>query len=174
MNINPHSDRIPEPRLVSSEPGFRHFKRRRTLTRLYLTQRDSRYATAGPRRWFHVMIHDSQSELQAAAERYGRPVGEGCLGCCHPAPMTERYVDVEWVRSNPTSWAGVIRLCQPHITTPIVAHEMAHAALAIYRMDVCADVRLGNGCGDREETLAHITGDLIGGVSTVLHDAGIW
>lgn len=143
------------------------------MQRLYLRQRESRDVTNGPVRWFQVMIHDSPAELQEAARRYGRPVDEA-LACCHPAPMIERLVDGEWVRSNPPTWAGVVRLCHPHITTAIVAHEMIHAALVIYRMDVCDDVRLGNGCGDREETLAHIAGDLIGAASTMLHDAGLW
>lgn len=120
------------------------------------------------------MIHDSPEDLQQAARRYGRDVGDECPACVHPAPVRERLVNGEWVASNPATWAGVVRFSKGWITTEIVGHEMIHAALVIYRMDVCDDVRLGNGVGKREETLAYIAGDLIGAASTMLHDAGIW
>jgi hypothetical protein len=44
-----------------------------------------------------------------------------------------------------------LRLAEGYVTPEIVAHELAHAALQIYRMNVHRDIRLGEACGEREE-----------------------
>lgn len=41
-----------------------------------------------------------------------------------------------------------------------MAHELVHAAVQVYRMNVARSVRLEADCGRREEQLAYIYGEL--------------
>lgn len=147
-----------------------------TAQRLTVSQRHSHLDYGGPKRWFNVFIHPTLDHFRSAANRYSGGAFDGAIGCCHPAPVKAEYDEATdaWVDNSDPHWAGVIRFVDGKLSTEVVAHEMVHAALVIYRMDVCTDVRLGNGCRGREETLAYITGDLIGAASTALHDAGVW
>lgn len=114
----------------------------------------------GPRRWFRVRIHDTVDQLRAAGSRY-RP-GEDftqALGLCHPVRHP----------APANGFAGVIRFARSYLTGEIVAHELLHASLVVYRLNVRADVRLGNGCGEREEQLAWIHGALYADFETHFH-----
>lgn len=113
----------------------------------------------GPRRWWLVRIHDSLDELRRAAARYHPGVDfSTCEGCCHAASWVDD--GGRHVRYGKRGYAGVIRLADGRLTGEVVAHELLHAAVATYRMNVAADVRLGRGVGEREEQLAYIFGDL--------------
>lgn len=116
----------------------------------------------GPRRWCWVRIHDTVEDLRAAAHRFrphhGRDWWAECEGCFHPAPI--RVTASGEVKESANGYAGTLRLAVTHVTSEIVAHELVHAALCVYRMNVKADVRLGTGCGQREEDLAYICGEL--------------
>lgn len=120
----------------------------------------------GPRRWWLVVIHDTLTELQDAAHRYrpemGRDWWTDCYGCCHPTTrQAHTAADGTVTYSEPVSgYAGMIRYTTEQLTDELVTHELMHAAVATYRMNVCADVRLGRGCGQREESLAYIYGEL--------------
>ena len=148
------------------------------MKRLAVSLRHAHRVYGGPRRYFHVFIHDDADQMRQAGERYngGAPLGDDCLACCQPAPVRAIVNDDGEIvdHNEPAHFGGVIRFVTGHVTTEIVAHELTHAALVVYRMDINPDVRLGNGCRLREEHLAYITGDLIGAASTVLHDAGVW
>lgn len=147
-----------------------------TALRTTVGQRHSHQHYDGPRRWFNLAVHPTVEQLRAAATAY-RPHSDfgKTLGCCHPAPVRAVVVDGELVeKPYVNGWAGVIRLAATHVDTEIVAHEITHAALVVYRMDVCTDVRLGVGARDREETLAYIAGDLMGAAATALHELGVW
>jgi hypothetical protein len=116
-----------------------------------------------PRRWCRVRIHDTVDDLRRAAHQL-RPDTtaawwDGCYGCFHP---TWHYLnpDTGRRRYSPNGYAGLLRLADDHVTAEIVAHELMHAAVQIYRMNVHPDVRLGTNCGGREEHLAYIYGDL--------------
>ena len=130
----------------------------------------------GPRRYLQTFIHPDVDHMRKAARRYSGNDFSTALGVCHPAPVRERYDKATdtWTQTPYAHRAGIVRLVAGHVTTEIVAHEFTHAALAIYRMDVKADVRLSRGCADREETLAYIVGDLIASASNRLHAAGAW
>lgn len=120
----------------------------------------------GPRRWWIVRVHDTADQFEDAAHRHrphhGRDWWTGCRGCCHP--VTQRLIvasDGTAQYVEPASgYAGVLRFIEDWLTPEVVTHELMHAALATYRMNVCSDVRLGTGCGDREESLAYIYGEL--------------
>jgi hypothetical protein len=104
-----------------------------------------------PRRWFTVRIHPSVEDLRTAAARH-RPDAEfgDCCGCVHPV----------YPPGPGNGYAGLIRLADEYATPEIVAHELLHAAVVVYRMNVRPDVRLGFGCHGREEQLAYIYGEL--------------
>jgi len=146
------------------------------VRRLAVSLRHAHNVYGGPRRYFHMFVHNGLDEMRAAALAYNGDPVEDALAVCQPAPVRERLADdgETWEQTEPAHFGGIIRFVDGHVTTEIVAHELTHAALVIYRMDINPDVRLGNGCRLREEHLAYITGDLIGAASTVLHDAGLW
>lgn len=117
----------------------------------------------GPRRWCTVRIHDTLDDLRNAAHKLrserGRSGWNDCYGCFHP---TWHWTNEDTGRReySANGYAGLIRLATGHVTAEIVAHELVHAALQIYRMNVHQDVRIGKGCGGREEDLAYIYGEL--------------
>jgi hypothetical protein len=125
----------------------------------------------GPRRWCWVRIHADTDDLARAAERLLAECSSGewagTLGCFQPTPATRKAPDGS-VLEPPNGYAGVLRLADGWITPEIVAHELVHAAVQIYRMNVHYDVRLGNGCREREEQLAYIYGELYASLASQL------
>lgn len=125
----------------------------------------------GPRRWCRVHIHDTVKQLRAAAHRtspwHGRGWWDDCLGCFQPSPVR---MDAVTGQVRETAYAGVLRLAEERLTAEIVAHELVHAALAIYRMNVHPNVHLGNGCRRREEQLAYIYGQLYASFEAKFHE----
>jgi hypothetical protein len=103
--------------------------------------------------------------MAAAAYRtsphHGRDWHREAEACFQPTPHRERW-DVDrkvWVtRHSPC--AGTLRLVDGNVTSEIVAHELMHAALQVYRGNVARSVRLEADCGPREEQLAYIYGEL--------------
>ena len=117
----------------------------------------------GPRRWIQVRIHDSVQDLRRAAHRL-RPDTmsawwDECCGCFHP---TYHWFNQETQqrRYSTNGYAGLLRLADGYVTSEIVAHELVHAAVQVYRMNVRADVRIGSNCAGNEENLAYIYGEL--------------
>jgi hypothetical protein len=124
-----------------------------------------------PRRWCWVRIHDTVEELRDAAHHHrphhGRDWWDECAGCFHPAPI--RTSASGEVKEATNGYAGTLRLAATHVTPEIVAHELVHAALCVYRMNVKPDVRLGTGCGQREEDLAYLYGELYASFDSQWH-----
>lgn len=124
----------------------------------------------GPRRFWIVRIHPDVEHLRCAAARF-RPQHdsghwEEACGCCHPLGwLNGGKGDQKW---PPNGYAGVIRYAEDYLTTEIVAHELVHAALWIYRMNVKSRVVLGDQCNDREESLAYIYGELFADLQSKL------
>jgi head-tail adaptor len=142
----------------------------------HISQASSHLQYSGRRRYFRLFVHPDLDHFRRAAHRYSGADFSQASGCCHPAPVRERY-DVAtdtWYDSGDPHWAGIVRLVSGHIHSEVVAHEMTHAALVVYRMDIKADVRLSNGCGAREELLAYIVGDLTSQAADELHRLGVW
>lgn len=69
-----------------------------------------------------------------------------------------------------SNWAGVVRLCRGQ-DAAILAHEMVHMGLAIYRGDM-GRAPLGN--MKNEETLAHIVSDLVREANRKLWEKGVY
>lgn len=112
----------------------------------------------GPRRWWIVRIHPDLDALRTAAAAYhpGTDFGD-CHACCHAYVWV--HPDGQHERGS-GGYAGIIRFAATHLTGELIAHELVHAAVATYRMNVAGDVRLGRGVGEREEQLAYIYGEL--------------
>jgi hypothetical protein len=130
----------------------------------------------GSRRYVHIAVHNTDDDLRRAAAAY-RPGADwtDTAGCFHPADLRLRYdADGNAEDVSDPHYAGLMRLSREHLTTEVVIHETVHAAATIYRMDVCTMIRLENGCGEREETLAYIVGDLSRAIVNALHDGGVW
>lgn len=115
----------------------------------------------GPRRWCLVRVHDTVEQLRAAAHRtapwHGRAWWAECVGCFQPSPVR---IDAETGALVDGAYAGILRLADGWMTAEVVAHELVHAALTVYRMNVTPHVRLGDGCRRREEQFAYIYGQL--------------
>lgn len=127
-------------------------------------------ATSGqtsPRRWWWVRIYPTVEQLRAAATRSspGTDFGQA-YGVCH----TARWWTETGLRYGKRGYAGVIRLAQPHLTGEIVGHELLHAAVAVYRMTINPDVRVGRACGPREEALAYLFGELYSSFATAMEN----
>lgn len=123
----------------------------------------------GPARWVRVVIHPDVADMHRLARRRSpwSPPEQETRGMFQPAPYRE-WFDAEtkqWIRIQrwPASYAGIMRLCRGWVTSEIVAHELMHAACAIYRMSVSRWIRLEDDCGHREESLAYIYGQLFAG-----------
>lgn len=119
----------------------------------------------GRRLWWWVRIYDTVEELREAAHQhhpwYGRGHWADTAGVHQPAPFRERVSGSgKWeIVAPPNGFMGVIRLCGP-FTVEQVAHEATHAALYAYRTTKARDVRLGDECGDREELLCYLVGEI--------------
>lgn len=113
---------------------------------------------AGVRRWWIVKIYPTVGQLRAAACKYDHRINPAeALGVTHHFMWIDKHQRLYFA---PRGYAGIIRLTDEHLTADIVAHEITHAAIAVYRMDIDAHVRLGIELDEAEEDLAYILGDL--------------
>jgi hypothetical protein len=103
-------------------------------------------------------VHATVVQLRAHAQRLNPSGGwDDCLGGFQPPPRYLHGDDPGWVRNG---YAGTLRFAEPYVTSEIVAHELIHASLQIYRMNVDACVTLGSRVTEKEENLAYIYGEL--------------
>ena len=147
-----------------------------TARRVSVGQRFSHEIYGGTRAWFWLLVYPGVDEMRRAATRYSGGVSfDGALGCFHPAPERYEYgEDGDALPRGSRSFSGVMRLVSGRCQTDVVAHEATHAAAAIYRRNVEAEVNLGDDCDEREERLAYVVGDLVGALSTAMHEIGEW
>lgn len=143
-----------------------------------------------PRRWFWVRIYDSVDSLRAVANRWAVwSNGSGgeyddCVGCVQEVvPMIPAWYaedDQDCLPSMGLEWpadgfAGVIRLSYEWLTTEIIAHEVTHAAVTVFRMNVRMRPEL-EGMLDperpNEEALAYAVGELTADLLGQLHSLG--
>lgn len=151
----------------------------------------------GPKRYIRILLYDTAEELRKAAvkEHYNNDDAEPlkAVGMFTPPPVRLVYpgrndteakliakgftkvqskvlLTIGELDRTPKHWGGLMRLCIPHLTHEVIAHECVHAAAAIYRMDITKMVVLGFGATQREEQFAYLTGDLTDGVMWVLRD----
>jgi len=119
----------------------------------------------GPKRYVRVYLYDTVEELRDAARRfhYFAPDSDTdkATGLFTPAYQHFKYAkDGSEIDLTDKHYAGMMRLCVPHLTYEVVAHECVHAACAIYRMDITKSVVLHTHCNLREEQFAYLAGQL--------------
>lgn len=108
--------------------------------------------------------------MRAAARRY-RDADDGfinAIGFSQPRFSFIYDEDGAEVRGQA---AGVIRLVRDEMGAAVLAHEMTHMALAIYRED-SGKASLRN--MKNEETLCHIVSDLVRSANRQFWKAGIY
>lgn len=115
----------------------------------------------GTRRWWLVRIHPTLAALRASAAAYDpRTDYTTSYGVCHTAMWVDTVTGAA-TRYGGRGYAGLIRLAATALTGATIAHELLHAAVAVYRMNHHQQVYLGGESGtDEEEHLARIFGEL--------------
>lgn len=132
-------------------------------------------------RWWWVRVHDTPESLRRRATQHHPWLGRDyfsptVLGCCQPEygaewvdadPKSPKNGDIRWC---PGGYAGIIRLASEHLFPEIIHHEVLHASVHVYRMNVEQRVDLGDGQEslEREEDLAYIHGQLAADMDTAL------
>lgn len=127
------------------------------------------------RRWWRVQVHDSMATMRDAAYRlhpwHGRAIWNTAAACCQG--VDERYSskdDFTAPQWPPNRYAGLIRLVDDYLYPEVIWHEVLHAACSTYRMNVARSVELGDECGEREEDLAYIYGQLAADMDSALRN----
>lgn len=105
----------------------------------------------GEREEVHVHIYDTLDDMVAAAHAFNGGDDSGALA------VTQVYVD----ENRRTSFV-VVRLVQGHLTPEIVAHEMHHAATALYGAHVGDRISRRAHLHHANEPMAHLFSDLYG------------
>ena len=123
----------------------------------------------GRRRDVQVVVYDELADLQRAAFNYGTGALFGdALAVSQPRETLRVGADgTETLFRG----AGTIRLWRGDMGAAILAHEMTHMALAIYRQDM-KRAPLGN--MKNEETLCHIVSDLVRAANRKLWKLGVY
>ena len=138
-----------------------------------------------PLRWFDVRIYDTPEALRKVASRI-TPTDDysECVGTVQEiTPMVpedtvaelQDLIPVELLGFPDNGFAGVIRLCEEYLTPSVIAHEILHAAVVVFRMNICQLPKLEGLLSPerpREEALAYAVGELSGQMETMLRKHG--
>ena len=125
----------------------------------------------GRRRDVQVVVYDRLEDLQEAASKYnGENMGtfRNALAVSHPRRTW--YVHEDGTETQYRN-AGVVRFWRENMGAAVVAHEMTHMGLAIYRDDM-KRAPLGN--MKNEETLCHIVSDLVRAANWKFWQLGVY
>lgn len=121
---------------------------------------------SGRRRFVRVTVYDTVQELRLAADRYCKRVGtyvpgefDQAHGITHSSWSIFFGPDGEEA-SKDFAAAAHIRLHRGALGTGVVTHEVAHAALAIYRQDCLEERGSVHDDMDQEEVVCYLIGDL--------------
>lgn len=129
---------------------------------------------SGNRRYVRVMIHNTLDELRWYADQLGSGNHEDSVAVYHPPVRRFRVLrdPDETIELTDPHYAGLIRFVPEFITPEVVAHECAHAAAGIWRLDVSEklvleDLRTGDQAKAmmKEEMFCYLLGDLVGNLT---------
>lgn len=106
----------------------------------------------GEREVVHVHVYETLAEMQAAGEAWHPDVPDlsGALG------VTQACED-----NAGRATLVVVRLCVEHLTTEVIAHEMHHAATALYGAHVGDRISRRAHLHHVNEPFAHLYSDLL-------------
>lgn len=134
---------------------------------------------SGRRRFVRVSVYETAEELRAAADRYNKRIGAYTPGeFDHAHGVTHSFWSVlidgdgKEVRTGPS--AAHIRLYRGALGMAVVTHEVAHAALAIYRQDCFGEQGSVHGDMEQEEVACYLIGELAARVVSGLYRYGFY
>lgn len=120
-----------------------------------------------------VKIHPDLDKFRKAYKRYDSTDDvTGCYGVCHRYSIVKVNKLGEVIDKKKD--VGIIRLSAKHCTTEIIAHELIHGAMQIYREEFDKRAFFGKNIDDREENLAYIYDDLFYHLCRKLYKYQIW
>jgi hypothetical protein len=137
-------------------------------------------------KYFLVRIYPNVKELREAAVKHSKKTGENSplfkdtYGVCHTYERIKIKPDGAEEMINEI---GTIRLSNPNCRTGIVAHEVVHAAMHLYRLlygveheyeGSTHNADFGNGCNEDEENFAYIYGELFHDMTKKLYKFDVW
>jgi hypothetical protein len=134
---------------------------------------------SGRRRFVRVTLYDEVAELRRAANRYTRAVGTYTDGEFDRAyGVTHSFVSMFYDEDGTTERLGPgaahIRLSRGFLGTSVVTHEVAHAALGIYRQDCLEKQGSVHEDMEQEETVCYLIGDLTARIVNRLYAYGCY
>lgn len=132
---------------------------------------------SGTPRKIDVHLYDDLGSMRRAAMSFGKRIGEkierghfnGALAVTHG--FRRYHVDADQGREVEMPDAAVLRLVRGHLTPEIVAHEVAHLAQWLYRIDT-----LETWGDDDDKALDHFSSDnepfcyMLGGLFATVWD----
>lgn len=128
--------------------------------------------------WLWVYVHPTLKKFIQAYKKYEKrefgqdnPTIEDVKGCCHCYRRIRINEDKTEEASNEV---GIIRLAFTNCTPLVIAHELVHGAMQIYREEFQHSATFGSNCGPKEENLAYIYGELFRDINIKLHRYNIW
>lgn len=104
----------------------------------------------GPRIYVHVYVYDTVAAMRTAGEAFNGNNQDGALG-----------ITQAWVDAGGRAGKVVVRLARGHLGTQIVAHEIHHAATALYGAQVSDRVSRVAHLNHYNEPFAHLYSDLL-------------
>ena len=126
--------------------------------------------TGHPRR-VRVVVYDTADEMRAAAQKY-RNAADGFINAIGVSqPRFRGIIAGTELGMRAYPGCGVVRLVRGEMGAAVLAHEMTHMALAIYRED-SGRASLRN--MKNEEMLCHIVSDLVRSANRQFWKAGIY
>ncbi len=137
--------------------------------------------------YFNVIVYKQVNHLRIDADKYCKRAGldadnekVGAAGIVHPYVRERVSADGHSERRKDI---GIVRLSLDWLTTEIVAHELIHAAMWLYRLeDGTEDIYegsvenadFGNSNSEDEETFAYIYGQMFRNINKKLYQYGLW
>lgn len=130
------------------------------------------HATGRPRD-IDVYLYDRPAHMRAAATRHSKAWETDFEPFSNAAAVTHGFQHIR-IHDDGTEeeqqLAAIIRFSRENLTPEIIAHEVAHAAQHLYRLDCFNEGDPAEDhFGSANETFAYLLGDLFEIIWTILH-----
>jgi hypothetical protein len=144
------------------------------LTRFTVHTRGDEHGAAPG--WMRVVVYDDVEHLRSDAARYAVRAGEedhDHTRACFQGYAFRLHVDGDGHVDEPAQpYAGVMRLWVGQMGWGTLAHEVTHAAMAMYYRQHALTLEADQAIAC-EEVLCYTVGDLMGGLVEALTDRGL-
>lgn len=131
----------------------------------------------GRKRSFKVYVYPSLEAMYKATDRWNKVRGDKPVKHNYHA-ITHSYnkIDID-KHGNEINYpnVGIIRLCKGYLSSYIIAHEITHATLNIYKLDCVEETdNVLDHIKPSNETFCHILSELEHNIVSKLHRTGIY